>query len=151
VDPNGVPTTYRFELGTDAASGIVAFGEAGSGSASETVAVGLAGLQVDTTYHYRLVASNTYGTVVGAEETFTTLGFSLVIRQPISPLLVPMSPFPTIEGGTASSNRKTQLTCRTKAKKIRNARKRRQALMRCAKPKPKLMKKGQGTKKEGVS
>jgi DNA-binding beta-propeller fold protein YncE len=136
VDPNGVPTTYRFELGAGAADATVAFGDAGSESAVVTVATGLSGLQPGTAYNYRLLAINAYGTVAGAEATFTTPGFPAAIVQPATPLLVPTSPFPNVEGGAGSSTKQAQLTCREKAQKIKNAKKRRQALKRCSKHKP---------------
>jgi subtilase family serine protease len=76
VDPNGSATTYRFEYGTTIAYGSqspVSDGSAGSGSSASPVSTGLSGLTPGTTYHYRLVATNTAGTTNGADQSFTTV------------------------------------------------------------------------------
>ena len=45
---------------------------AGNGSLPRMSASTLSGLLPATTYHYRVVATNSFGTVVGADRTFTT-------------------------------------------------------------------------------
>ena len=62
VDPNGTATTYHFEYGTSAGYGLVT-PEADAGAGTDPVAVQapITGLTRNTTYHYRLVATN--GTV----------------------------------------------------------------------------------------
>lgn len=75
VDPQGRETTYRFEYGTTTAYGNSApnppEGESlGSGSAPERRSVQLTGLQPGTTYHYRVVAQNEYGTTTTEDHTF---------------------------------------------------------------------------------
>jgi hypothetical protein len=73
VNPEGVPTSYYFEYGTTAAYGIkTATQSAGSGTATQAAAASVTGLAASTTYHYRLVAASTGGTVVGGDVTFTT-------------------------------------------------------------------------------
>lgn len=42
---------------------------------AEPLSVGLSGLLPGTTYYYRVVAINEDGTFLGADQTFTTLGF----------------------------------------------------------------------------
>lgn len=75
VDPQGEATSYHFEYGTSTAYGLsTAAGDAGSGSAAVAVEAALANLTTNTTYHYRLVASNASGTDRGADRTFTTRG-----------------------------------------------------------------------------
>jgi virginiamycin B lyase len=54
-------------LGSTAAAGSVAAGDTGN-----PVAASLSGLAPATLYYYRVVATNTYGTVTGATESFTT-------------------------------------------------------------------------------
>jgi phosphodiesterase/alkaline phosphatase D-like protein len=75
VNPEGVATTYYFQYGTSVAYGSkTAVQSAGSGTAAESVSVGLTGLAASTTYHYRLVADGAGGTtVVGSDETLTTV------------------------------------------------------------------------------
>jgi hypothetical protein len=94
VNPEGVPTGYEFDLGTDTSYGARVFGAAGSGSEPLAVSLDAQGLQAGTTYHYRLVASNTYGTVYGADETFTTPGVpGASIAPPLAAGLVPVPLF----------------------------------------------------------
>jgi hypothetical protein len=71
IDPQGSDTTYRFEYGTSTSYGLTtAEQSAGSGTDAVAVEAALTGLTSDTTYHYRLVATN--GGNVGADRTFTT-------------------------------------------------------------------------------
>ena len=46
--------------------------DAGSGSTSKAVSVGVTGLTAGKTYHFRLVATSSAGTVQGADATFVT-------------------------------------------------------------------------------
>ena len=74
VDPSGSETTYHFEYGTDATYGwSTPDGSAGSGVGTGLVEATVDGLQPETTYHYRLVATNDHGTQEGSDRTFTTL------------------------------------------------------------------------------
>jgi hypothetical protein len=73
VDPHGLPTTVRFEYGTDASYGSqTAPQDAGGGNAAVTFSAAVSGLSPSTTYHYRAVAANSGGTSVGDDKTFTT-------------------------------------------------------------------------------
>ena len=84
VDPEGLPSTYRFEYGTSTGYGStwpVLQVYAGSASTSEMVAIGVPNLSPGTTYHYRLVASNEDGTTYGADESFTTLSYPAALIQ----------------------------------------------------------------------
>jgi hypothetical protein len=72
VNPNGVATTYHFEYGTTAAYGSTSYTTgAGAGGAVAASAV-LGGLSPATTYHYRIVATNSGGVTQGVDRTFTT-------------------------------------------------------------------------------
>jgi hypothetical protein len=76
VDPEGIATTYHFEYGPAGGS----FDEhvpepnaqAGSGNSEQLVTQDIAGLQPNTTYHYRIVAVNSVATTIGNTVTFTT-------------------------------------------------------------------------------
>jgi hypothetical protein len=73
VDPNGSPTTYRFDLGPTAGYGRQTVDiPAGSATTPQSVTAAAAGLTPSTTYHYRIVAVNQHGTTVGTDATLTT-------------------------------------------------------------------------------
>ncbi len=73
VNPNGQSTTYVFEYGTTTSYGTQT-NSTGVGSGNTPVGVHQAifGLAPNTTYHYRLVATNATGTTDGADQTLTT-------------------------------------------------------------------------------
>lgn len=75
VNPNGQATTYQFQYGTTQSLGSVAPAtpaSAGSGTQPVNESANLTGLQPNTTYYYRITASNATGPVNGAQQQFTT-------------------------------------------------------------------------------
>jgi hypothetical protein len=75
VDPQGPSTSYRIEYGATAAYGQSvpsAEEELGSGYEVREVAVPVQGLLPGTIYHFRVVATNSFGTVYGEDETLRT-------------------------------------------------------------------------------
>ena len=73
VNPNGQATTWYVEYGTSTSYGTkTANVSAGSGTANTAVSASLTGLTAGTTYHYRVVATNSSGTDQGADGIFTT-------------------------------------------------------------------------------
>ena len=73
VDPNGAATTYHVQYGTTDSYGLrTASANAGAGSEPVAVTVALAGLTPNTTYHYRLVATNAAGISRSANRTLRT-------------------------------------------------------------------------------
>jgi hypothetical protein len=75
VDPNGNATTYTFEYGPTTAYGLqTSATSAGAGTTSTGVHATVGGLQSGTTYHYRLVATSTDGSVASSDATFVTTG-----------------------------------------------------------------------------
>ncbi len=75
TDPNGRETTYHFEYGETTSYGTkVPVPDAKLSSTVTTSAVSqtIAGLEPETTYHYRIVATNPSGASDGADHTFTT-------------------------------------------------------------------------------
>jgi hypothetical protein len=77
VDPNGQPTSYRFEYGTTSAYGLqTADDSAGLGDDPVAVQATLAALSDDTVYHFRVIAwadADPTAIVVGADRMFQTI------------------------------------------------------------------------------
>jgi hypothetical protein len=75
VNPNGNGTTYYFQWGLTPSYGVNGKAEsAGTGTKPVSVQETASSLIPGTVYHFRLVATNHYGTTVGADHTFTTAG-----------------------------------------------------------------------------
>jgi phosphodiesterase/alkaline phosphatase D-like protein len=75
VTPNGASTAYHVEYGVSSGYGAsTQDADAGSGTSPVNVSVVLSGLSPLTTYHYRIVASNTGGTTNGDDSAFSTVG-----------------------------------------------------------------------------
>ena len=73
VYPNGADTTYWWEYGATTSYGQQTLAtDIGAGAAPVSVADQLTDLKASTTYHYRLVARNSYGTEYGYDFTLTT-------------------------------------------------------------------------------
>jgi hypothetical protein len=76
VNPGNGVSGYRFVYGPTSAYGSsipVPEGTLPLNDVDDAVSQRLGGLQAGTTYHYALVATNVGGTVVGPDQTFTTL------------------------------------------------------------------------------
>ena len=141
VSPNEAPTSYRIVLalgGPTAASAIVALGEAGSGSDAVPVSLTVANLQPGTEYTYRLIATNASGSSTSSAQSFTTSGVPAAFTQPLAPALLAVPSFPAVKISPVKGRSKP--SCRAKAKRIKNAAKRKRALKRCAKTKRKQRK-----------
>jgi hypothetical protein len=81
INPEGVDTIYTLQYSTGStelcsaepkACTTVAAGDLGSGEAGVSVGASIAGLEKNTTYHYRVVAHNSNGIVEGPDRSFTT-------------------------------------------------------------------------------
>ena len=73
VDPNGAATTYEIQYGTSTSYGLrSATRDAGGGTAPVAISVPLTGLTANTTYHYRLVATNAAGVRNSANRSLRT-------------------------------------------------------------------------------
>jgi len=73
INPRYGRTAYHFEWGPTAAYGNVIpvpSGDAGNGNSLVAVSAQLGGLSPESTYHFRLVASNEYGTTTSTDQTF---------------------------------------------------------------------------------
>ena len=76
LDPGGASTQYHFEYATETEyeatktySAATPTASAGAGSETVGVLATIEGLQPNTVYHFRLVASNTHGPTTGADGT----------------------------------------------------------------------------------
>jgi hypothetical protein len=130
IDAQGVSTSYEWDLGTDTTYGTRISGEAGAGGEPRTFALNLLGLAAGTLYHYRLVATNTYGTVYGADQTFTTPEFpTALLASPVGAPLVPTPVFtaPSLSGIVASASTPGKKAGHKTRKKQQQARKRQKA------------------------
>jgi hypothetical protein len=73
VDPNGLATTYKFQYGKTTTYGTTTPIKPATGSGKHiSVSATVSNLASGTTYHYRLVATNSKGTTLGGDKQFTT-------------------------------------------------------------------------------
>jgi len=72
VDPHGLSTIVRFEYGTTTNYGSITSSQTHTGDTYQSVSANLSGLTANTTYHFRIVASNSAGTTRGSDRSFTT-------------------------------------------------------------------------------
>ena len=80
VDPEGKETTYYFEYGQTTSYGKSApipHGSVGSGVVWKAVSQSIAALEQESTYHYRLVATNSSGTTYGQDHTVATIPWTI--------------------------------------------------------------------------
>ena len=85
LNPDGLSTTFHFQYGTTASYGLTTAPQTQTGDTSRPVSAHINSLAAHTTYHFRIVASNTAGTTFGSDRTFTTLpptGFPIVTTKP---------------------------------------------------------------------
>ncbi|MBM4159468.1 MAG: T9SS type A sorting domain-containing protein [Ignavibacteria bacterium] len=75
VDTRGLSTTVVFEYGTSTSYGkqVTAAGSPFTAADAITVSADVTGLTGSTTYHYRVVATNSAGTTPGRDQSFVTL------------------------------------------------------------------------------
>jgi hypothetical protein len=72
VNPNGLTTTVHFEYGTRANYGSRTADQTYTGNTTQRVSVRIPRLRANTTYHFRLVATNNGGTSYSSDRTFRT-------------------------------------------------------------------------------
>lgn len=83
INSNGASTTFIFQYGTTS--------NYGANTSSQTLTAApawltLSGLQPNTTYHYRVVGTNTAGTAIGYDIGFTTLTSNAFPEQMLAPV-----------------------------------------------------------------
>jgi outer membrane protein assembly factor BamB len=73
VDPHGLTTTVYFQYGPTTSYGSTTSAQTKSGNTYQSVSTNISGLAASTTYHFRIVATNSGGTRYGSDNAFTTL------------------------------------------------------------------------------
>ena len=118
VNPEGYATSYVFEIGASEAYGTDISGlVSGAGAEPQGVTLALENLAPDTTYHYRLSATNANGTEHGQGGVFTTPGNTYSLTLPFTPPLIaiPAIAFP---GGSQANTSSTETKKLTRAQKL---------------------------------
>ena len=72
VYPHGLSTTVYFQYGRTISYGSRTPNQIKTGNNYQNVTANISGLTAHTTYHFRIVATNTAGTRYGGDRTFTT-------------------------------------------------------------------------------
>jgi plastocyanin len=72
LDPHGLTTSVFFQYGTTTNYGSASPMQTQTGNTYRNITANVGGLTPHTTYHFRIVATNTGGTRMGSDRTFTT-------------------------------------------------------------------------------
>ena len=72
VNPHGLSTTVYFQYGRTTNYGSRTPNQTKTGNTYQNVLANISGLSAGTTYHFRIVGTNTAGTRYGGDRTFTT-------------------------------------------------------------------------------
>jgi hypothetical protein len=73
VDPHGLASSIHFQYGTTTSYGLTTAPQSQAGNMYRNVSTNISSLMASTTYHFRIVATNSAGTTFGSDRTFTTL------------------------------------------------------------------------------
>lgn len=104
IDAHSSETTYEFDFGTDTSYGMRIFGDAGFQEGPEAYVSAMQGMAAGVTYHYRIVATNRFGTTYGQDQAFTTAEYSsTAIPVPSGPTLIPTPLIATISADTSAT------------------------------------------------
>jgi hypothetical protein len=72
LDPHGLATTVHFQYGTTTSYGHSTPMQSQTGNTYRNIAANISSLGTNTTYHFRIVATNAAGTRYGSDRTFRT-------------------------------------------------------------------------------
>ena len=72
VDPHGLTTNVHFQYGTTTSYGHTTANQSKTGNTYQNVSANISGLTASTTYHFRIMATNSAGSTHGADRVFTT-------------------------------------------------------------------------------
>jgi len=94
LNPDGLSTTFHFQYGTTTSYGLTTAPQTQTGDTSLNVSAGISSLTANTTYHFRIAASNSAGTTYGTDRTLTTLtmtGPPVVTTKPATDVSAPLA------------------------------------------------------------
>ncbi|HEX3517958.1 MAG TPA: hypothetical protein VHT29_02880 [Solirubrobacteraceae bacterium] len=121
LDTNGLQSTTQFEFGTTPGAGALMAATAASSSGMVlSLTASVQNLQPGTTYYYRAVARNRYGTSYGSEQAFTTSALTSPIAIPGAPAAVPYPSIAELNAKEASETPKPSKPL-TRAQKLQKA------------------------------
>lgn len=86
LTPESLPTKYSFEYGETTAYGSSTAVQESSSATEVKAEATLTGLKPNTVYHFRLTATNSFGTTDGADETFKTAGPPVIANLATEPI-----------------------------------------------------------------
>jgi hypothetical protein len=72
LDPHGLTTSHYFQYGRTTNYGNKTPNQTSTGNSYQNVSATISGLSAQTTYHFRIVATNSVGTRYSSDRTFTT-------------------------------------------------------------------------------
>ena len=72
LNPHGLTTSVHFQYGPTTSYGLTTAPQSETGSTYRNVSVNISSLTASTTYHFRIVGTNSAGTTMGSDKTFTT-------------------------------------------------------------------------------
>jgi hypothetical protein len=109
VNPRGLETSYYLQYGPSPAYGAqTPTATVAAGTSEVKLAESLAGLQANTTYHFRLVATNAAGTGSGPDRTFLTKKIPLTLSATVNPNPEEFGMSLTVAGSLAGSDAANQ-------------------------------------------
>jgi plastocyanin len=76
LDPHGLATSVHFQYGPTTSYGLTTALQSQTGNTYRNVNANIGSLAASTTYHFRIVATNSAGTTFGSDKTFTTLSLT---------------------------------------------------------------------------
>ncbi len=97
VNPHGLTTSVHFQYGTTTSYGLTTAPQSKSGNSYQNISTNISSLSASTVYHFRIVATNSAGTRMSGDRTFTTL-------SPTGPPVVTTNPATLIASFSATLN-----------------------------------------------
>jgi hypothetical protein len=84
LDPHGLTTSVHFQYGATTSYGLTTPVQSRTGNTYLNISANITGLSANHVYHFRIVATNSAGTRMGSDKTFTTPaqgGYVVTLRQ----------------------------------------------------------------------